>query len=120
MLKSIKKQKKLNIKNIIIEEEDDVMIFNNNNDSNVREFVLNRCYGGFDLSNFAKKIIGDLVLDREELVPLVKKYGTERVSGFGACLCIVEVPSTITDWMITEYDGLESLIYVIDGKIHCA
>lgn len=31
---------------------------------------------------------------------------------------IVEIPDEVTDWKIDEYDGWESVIYVLDGKIH--
>lgn len=32
-------------------------------------------------------------------------------------LRVVNIPDNATDWQIHEYDGLESIIYVIDGKI---
>lgn len=33
-------------------------------------------------------------------------------------LCVVNIPEGTTDWQTHEYDGLESIICVIDGKIH--
>lgn len=33
---------------------------------------------------------------------------------------VVEIPDTATDWEIIEYDGAETLIYVVDGKIQYA
>lgn len=33
-------------------------------------------------------------------------------------LVVVEIPDNATDWDINEYDGLETVIYVVDGKIY--
>ena len=33
-------------------------------------------------------------------------------------LKVVIIPDSATDWEINEYDGLESVIYVEDGKIY--
>lgn len=35
-------------------------------------------------------------------------------------LKVVTIPDSATDWEIHEYDGLESVIYVEDGKIYWA
>jgi hypothetical protein len=35
-------------------------------------------------------------------------------------LGVVEIPDDSTDYEINEYDGFESVIYVLDGKIHWA
>jgi hypothetical protein len=32
-------------------------------------------------------------------------------------LRVIDIPDNVTDWQIHEYDGLESIICVIDGKI---
>lgn len=32
-------------------------------------------------------------------------------------LQVINIPDNATDWQILEYDGLESIICVIDGKI---
>lgn len=32
-------------------------------------------------------------------------------------LQVIDIPDNVTDWQIHEYDGLESIICVIDGKI---
>lgn len=42
----------------------------------------------------------------------------EAASGRCAVLMVVEIPDNATDWELDEYDGLESIIYVADGKIH--
>ena len=33
-------------------------------------------------------------------------------------LAIMTIPDNATDWGIQEYDGNETLIYVVNGKIH--
>ena len=42
----------------------------------------------------------------------------EAVNGPCAKLKVVEIPEEATDWEINEYDGLESITYVVDGKLH--
>jgi len=32
-------------------------------------------------------------------------------------LCVVDIPDDVTDWQIHDYDGLESILCVINGKI---
>lgn len=90
-------------------------------------FVLNKCYGGFSLSPFAVERLGvdsayaDLdSLQIDALAALIAEYGSEKCSGSFAKLKVVEVPDTVTDWIVQEYDGIEVLIYVLDGKIHQA
>lgn len=92
----------------------------------MKEIVLNHCYGGFGLSEFALEELGDTneffdeCREDEGMIALIKKYGTEKISGNYAKLEIVEIPDYSTDYYIDEYDGMETLIYVIDGKIHFA
>ena len=90
-------------------------------------FVLNKCYGGFSLSPFAMERLGVTdpytcltPLQIDALAALITEFGSERCSGSHAKLKVVEVPDTITDWIMEEYDGIEVLIYVLDGKIHRA
>ena len=33
-------------------------------------------------------------------------------------LKVIEIPNESTDWDINEYDGFESIVYVVDGKIY--
>lgn len=89
------------------------------------KFVLNKCYGGFSLSEEACEALGcrpytyadhDLRTN-PELIGIVEKLG-EDACGYHAELWIVEVPDEITDWEINEYDGMENVIYVLNGKLH--
>ena len=84
--------------------------------------VVNRCFGGFGLSQMAIEALGveyDFEVDRcdERLVNLINTFGSEAVSGTYAKLDVVEIPEDATDWELDEYDGCENIICVIDGKI---
>ena len=48
----------------------------------------------------------------ERLVEWVKQYPEDNPS-----LKVYVIPDDATDWEINEYDGMESLILVINGKI---
>ena len=85
------------------------------------KLVVNKCYGGFGLSDWAMEQLGINVyydIDRTDsrLVELVENF-PEKVDNFYSNLIVVSIPDTSTDWEIDEYDGLETIIYVIDGKI---
>ena len=91
------------------------------------KFVLNKCFGGYSVSDFAQKEIGSEYRDpdRDEavtakLIELIEKYGSEAISGRNAKLEIIEIPDTATDWDHFEYDGIETVIYVVDGRIFYA
>lgn len=95
-------------------------------------FILNKCYGGFSLSQFAIDKLGlsshsygydfdnsdPLMVDA--LASLIAEFGSEKCSGDLAKLRVVEIPDCTTDYQIDEYDGFETIIYVVDGKIHRA
>ena len=85
------------------------------------KIVVNKCYGGFGLSDWAMEQLGINVyydIDRTDsrLVELVENF-PKKVDNFYSNLIVVSIPDTSTDWEIDEYDGLETVIYVIDGKI---
>ena len=86
--------------------------------------VINNCYGGFGLSDEACKFLGieyafNIEHDRtnEKLIEAVEKFG-DAVNGSYSDLKIVDVPDEATDWQLQEYDGIESIIYVVNGKIN--
>lgn len=99
----------------------------------MKKIVINRCFGSFGLS---EKVMDRLVemlgydedgyirdfdgeRDNPNLVAVVEELGDEA-NAMCAKLEIVEIPDEATDYYIDEYDGLESVIYVVDGKIHFA
>ena len=73
--------------------------------------VINRCYGGFGLSEKAMKFLGvdsdwpDISRNDPKLVECVEKLG-EEANGMYAELKVVEIPDDV-NWEIGEYDGLE-------------
>lgn len=93
------------------------------------KFVLNKCYGGFGLSDWALwKLDIDPhninwddfpARDDPDLITLVTNHG-RKVSGECAALVVVEIPDNTTDYAIDEYDGFETITYVVDGKLNYA
>lgn len=108
------------------------------------KIAVNTCYGGFDLkekflemyfSNFALSSEeikeqfpydyyeiknGDIERNDKEFIKAIEEYETkfnENVGDSYSHIKIIEIPDEATDWMITEYDGLETIYYVLDGKI---
>lgn len=87
--------------------------------------VVNRCYGGFSLSRAAMEALGvespyeEISRINPNLIAFVEK---DALSGSGrhAKLQIVEIPDEATDWEISEYDGFETIIYVLNGKLYHA
>lgn len=82
--------------------------------------VINKCYGGFGLSDEAAARLGrdtngglpghnsarDIARDDPALVALMEELGSDRVSGKLAELHVVEIPDGVP-WQIEEYDGRE-------------
>ena len=82
------------------------------------KIVLNKDYGGFgygvapEYEEFVRNCD-----DRTdpELVAFVESHPDKCGD-----LAVVEISDEATDWEVDEYDGWESVIYVVDGKIHHA
>lgn len=100
------------------------------------KIVYNACFGGFGINPEFFDIYGidemygisirDLVeLERSKKVRtdprLVEYVETHPKECEDDCsrLKIVDIPDNATDWMVTEYDGAETVYYVVDGKIRC-
>lgn len=110
------------------------------------KIVLNCCYGGFDIPkkwielcglgpDFEPSFVfcrdGEKVRTNPKLVELVEQCissGTDPFEGEVTMLGlrrltelgIAEIPDDVTDWTIDEYDGIESVIFVHDGKLGVA
>ena len=89
------------------------------------KFVLNKCFGGPSMSEAATEILDrnnryDFDTTDIDLIALIEEHGTEFCSGRLAYLVVVEIPDDATDWEFTEYDGIESIIYVVGGKLYHA
>ena len=87
------------------------------------KIAINKCYGGFGLSKEARAMLPkDMYrwdMDRTDprLIEVIEKLG-EEANGEFARLAIFDIPEDATDYQIWEYDGAETLIYVVDGKIY--
>ncbi len=82
------------------------------------KIVVNADFGGYDCDDVSEQY-EDLV-DRceddrtnPELVAFVENHPDDCGD-----LVIRTIPDNATDWDIQEDDGNETLIYVVDGKIH--
>lgn len=91
------------------------------------KIVINDCFGGFSVSREVYEAMGkewdgygyDFDSDRTnaELIAAIEKIGCKQASGSCAYLAIVDIPDNATDWEITEYDGAEEVVCVVDGKL---
>lgn len=83
------------------------------------KMVINGNFGGFGCG--VAEEFEDLVYQYEddrfalELVKFVEEHPEECGD-----LVVVGVHEGFTDYYIEEYDGSESVLYVLDGKIHWA
>ena len=91
------------------------------------KIVVNKCYGGFEISSKAAHDLGiteegryTILRGNPVLVEAIERFGSEYASGRNARLEIVDLPDNMTDWMIEEYDGFERVYYVVNGIIHTA
>ena len=85
------------------------------------KLVVNRCYGGFELSKEAVEYLGfkwdghgylfKLGMNRDDprLVKCVEELGTDVASGKCAKLVVVEIPDGI-NYGVEEYDGVETVV----------
>jgi hypothetical protein len=85
------------------------------------KIVTNSCYGGFSLPEefcnlYGFSTYGDIERTDPRLIGFVESKGG-CVKEHCACLVVDEIPDEATDWEISDYDGYESIICVVDGKI---
>ena len=82
------------------------------------KIVINKCYGGFGLSDKALALYNELASSNIQhtfdiarndpiLIQVVETLGTEANGRF-AKLHIVDIPDDV-QWQIDEYDGMESV-----------
>ncbi len=91
------------------------------------KIVINECFGGFSLPSDFCELYGldeydDIDRADARLVEFLESYfaatGENSYSESFSELVIEEIPDNSTDWHVTEYDGSESIVYVVDGKLH--
>lgn len=83
--------------------------------------IINDCYGGFGVKEnivlglgYGKydTYSGKLRTD-ERLISMLENG--ENVGDEYSNLVVATLPDGVSDWWVDEYDGLESLYYIIDG-----
>lgn len=82
------------------------------------KIVVNRCFGGFGLSEAAYKELGlkwdgygcafEKTRTNPRLIAVVEKLGEEASSGAYAKLRVVEIPDDVK-WKIEAFDGWETV-----------
>lgn len=83
------------------------------------KIVLNKAFGGFHLPDEYADRKGISVYNDDFEIrtdPELMEYITANL--YKTDLRVIEFPDEATDFDIQEYDGLESLIYVVNCKIH--
>lgn len=84
------------------------------------QYIINRNYGCFRVPKEVQSMIGcDLYDDGDDIRTnrifidwvLTHEFSVE------SSLCVVDIPDKATDWKLQEYDGFESIIAVVDGKL---
>lgn len=79
--------------------------------------VLNRCYGGFSLSQKAMRMLGiqgDWEIERDDprLVQLVEELGQDVAGTFAHLVVGEALIHPDFDWTIFDYDGMERINYL--------
>lgn len=81
------------------------------------KYVINSAWGGFEVPDEIRKQLNCSSWDTSHKIrtspELIDWVENHRKSD----LTIVVIPENATDFMVTEYDGLESVYAVINGKI---
>lgn len=83
------------------------------------KIVLNRAYGGYHLPReYAEATDTNFYDDSFEVRtdPDLIEYVTAH--SHETDLEVIEFPDEATDYDVLEYDGLETLIYVLDGHLY--
>lgn len=81
--------------------------------------VINRCWGGFGLSNEALALykertgksdiwVWDIPRTDLDLIAVVEELGEDANSSM-SCLKVIEIPDNV-EWEIQDYDGIESVV----------
>lgn len=94
------------------------------------KLVINGTFGGFAMSPTTCELLHTTWYDDSNevrtnpiLIDRVERGLEGRInirSDLHSNLQVVEIPDGATDYMIIDYDGIETCYYVLDGKIHAA
>lgn len=90
------------------------------------KYIINSTYGGFtiptEIMNYLNlnsqfDTIDDIRTDPYFIDWVQNNCAKLNLKGRKADLVVVEIPDNATDWRLEEYDGLESITAVVDGKL---
>lgn len=93
------------------------------------KMVLNKSWGTFNLPEEFCSLYGLTTFEEREAVERTDERLIAFVEAHNAKeskptkkkrLKVVEIPDEATDWEFNDYDGIESITYVVDGKIYHA
>lgn len=85
--------------------------------------LLNRDWGGFGFNeNFSKKygiarLLSDSGRADPDIIKAVIEYGIDNVNDSFSKIRLYWIPDDATDYDINNYDGMESIVYVMNGKL---
>ena len=87
------------------------------------KIVINRDYAGYRLNQKWAIIASHMCVDWDSITmrthsQLIKEIETGEYDNTN--LAVVTIPDKATDYEIYDYHGFESVIYVLNGKIHWA
>lgn len=88
------------------------------------KIVINNAYGGFSMTREMCAAVGleypqwaYRVPIRTRADPKLVNVVEKMIAGGGTELAICVIPDEATDWIITDYDGCETLYYALNGRI---
>lgn len=86
--------------------------------------AVNLCYGNFVLSDRVEAELHDWVNYADHsfrssppLVNAIERHGTDYCSTDSSIIGLAYIPNNATDYEIVEFEGFESIIAVVNGKI---
>ena len=92
------------------------------------KMILNKCYGGLRYPFEALEKFPEADDDRDEYrtnPEIIEMLETENYDKevfnkiyYYSRPVVVEIPDEATDYRMIEYDGIEEIIYVLDGKLY--
>lgn len=79
------------------------------------DIVVNRSWGGFYIP---KEIADKRGLSAYDNIDRTDKELVKYAKTHDSSLEVLSIPDEATDWNIWDYDGMETIIYVVNGKIY--
>lgn len=90
----------------------------------MKKILVNTSFGGFSLKNeyledFKNSTQGLNDIREDEVLIALVEQGIDIGDNY-AEIGIAEIPDNATDYAIEEYDGKETVLYIVNGKIRYA